>query len=175
MEKQVWRMQMKDKKQVKVEVKEMPELHVAYVRHTGPYKGDAKLFAGLFGKLMEWAGPRGLLRFPETMVLSVYHDDPEITEEDKLRTSACITVPEDTRVEREIGKMTVPGGKYAVGRFELDPDEYEEAWNMLYGDWLPESGYQLDDRPCFEIYQNDPKEHPENKHIVDICVPVKPF
>ena len=21
---------------------------------------------------------------------------------------------------------------------------------------------------------NDPKEHPENKHIVDICIPVKP-
>ncbi len=46
---------MKDKKQIKIEVKELPELHVAYVRHTSPYKGDAQLFAGLFGKLMEFA------------------------------------------------------------------------------------------------------------------------
>ena len=29
--------------------------------------------------------------------------------------------------------------------------------------------------PCFEICHNDPKEHPEHKHIVDICVPVKPL
>ncbi len=26
-------------KDIKVEVKEMPELHVAYIRHTGPFKG----------------------------------------------------------------------------------------------------------------------------------------
>ena len=162
-------------KDVKIEVKEMPELNVAYIQHIGPYKGDTKLFAGLFGKLMGWAGPRGLLNSPETMVLSVYYDDPKTTEEDKSRMSACITVPEDTEVEGEIGKMTVPGGMYAVGRFELDPDEYEEAWNMVYGDWLPESGYQFDDRPSLEIYRNDPNEHPENKHIVDICIPVKPL
>lgn len=162
-------------KDVKIEVKEMPELNVAYVQHIGPYKGDTKLFAGLFGKLMGWAGPRGLLSSPETLVLSVYYDDPKTTEEDKFRTSACITVPEGTEVEGEIGKMTVPGGMYAVGRFELDPDEYEEAWNMIYGDWLPESRYQSDDRPSLEIYRNDPNAHPENKHIVDICIPVKPL
>ena len=162
-------------KDVKIEVKEMPELNVACVQHIGPYKGDTKLFAGLFGKLMGWAGPRGLLNSPETMVLSVYYDDPKTTEEDKFRMRACITVPEDTEVEGDIGKMTVPGGMYAVGRFELDPDEYEEAWNLIYSDWLPESGYQSDDRPSLEIYRNDPNEHPENKHIVDICIPVKPL
>jgi AraC family transcriptional regulator len=43
------------------------------------------------------------------------------------------------------------------------------------GDWLPDSGYQPDDRPCYELYHNDPKEHPENKCIVDICIPVKPL
>lgn len=43
-------------KDVKIEVKEMPELNVAYVQHIGPYKGDTKLFAGLFEKLMGWAG-----------------------------------------------------------------------------------------------------------------------
>ena len=162
-------------KDVKIEVREMPELNVAHVQHIGPYKGDTKLFAGLFEKLMGWAGPRGLLNSPEIMALSVYHDDPKTTEEDKSRISVCITVPEDTEVEGEIGKMTVPAGMYAVGRFELDPDEYEEAWNMVYSDWLPESRYQSDDRPSFEIYRNDPNEHPENKHIVDICIPVKPL
>ena len=40
--------------------------------------------------------------------------------------------------------------------------------------WLPESGYEPDDRPCFEICHNDPKEHPEGKFVVDLCVPLKP-
>jgi AraC family transcriptional regulator len=58
---------------------------------------------------------------PETQVMAVYHDNPDITEESKLRTSACITVTEDTAVDGEIGKMTVPGGKYALARFESYP------------------------------------------------------
>ena len=97
--KQTWRVEMKNKDiQTQVEVKDMPEMHVAYVRHIGPYKGDQELFARLFNKLMAWAGPRGLLRFPETKLLTVYYDNPDITDEGKLRTDACITVPADTKV-----------------------------------------------------------------------------
>ena len=171
----IWRIKMKDKSQIQVEVKDMPELHVAYIRHTGPYQGDSGLFEDLFNRLMRWAGPRGLLRFPETMMLSVYHDDPHITDDDKLRTSVCITVPEDTPVDGEVGKMTIPGGKFAAARFELTTDEYSDAWDTVFGVWLPESGYQPDDRLCYELYLNDPKQHPEGKCIVDICIPVKPL
>jgi AraC family transcriptional regulator len=171
----IWRMKMKNSKELKVEVKEVPEMSVAYVRHIGPYAGNEELFKALYGKLMKWAGPRGLLRFPETKMLAIYHDDPKITDEAKLRTSVCITVPEDTATDGEVGKMTIPGGKFAVARFEIAGDEFEDAWNALLGGWMPESGFQCDDRLSYELCINDPKEHPERKHIVDICVPVKPL
>ena len=154
-----------------VDVREMPEMHVAYYRHVGSYSGVGEAF----DKLMRWAGPRGLLQFPKTKMLGVYHDDPEITEASRLRSSACITVPEGTEVGGEIGTMTVPGGRYAVASFEISHDRFGEAWDELMGKWLPESGYQPDDRPCYELYHNDPKTHPEGKFIVDICVPVKPL
>jgi len=152
----------------------MPEKSVAYVRHVGPYAGDTALFGRLFGKLMGWAGPRGLLQ-PEMQCMAVYHDDPKVTEDDRLRLSVCIPVPEDTKTDDGIGKMTIPAGKCAFARFELNPDEYSRAWDAVMGKWLPESGFQPDDRPCFELYHNDPKTHPEGLHIVDICVPVKPL
>lgn len=170
-----WRMKMNAEKEVNIEVKELPEMHVAYVRHIGPYKGNKALFEGLFMKLCSWAGARGLIRPNETQFLSIYLDDPDVTDEDKLRTDVCLTVPEDTAVDGEIGKATIPGGKYAVGHFELLPSEYENAWCSIMGGWLPESGFQGDDRPCFELYLNNQKEHPEGKCIVDICVPVKPL
>jgi AraC family transcriptional regulator len=157
--------------EMKVEVKEMPELHVAYIRHIGPYHEISEAFE----KLNRWAGPRGLINFPETKVLGVYHDNPDITEESKLRSSACITVPEDTLVEGEVGKMTIPGGLFAVAHVEIDEDQYAEAWDKLMGEWFPESGYQPDDRMCYELYLNDSKQHPEGKHIVDICEPVRPL
>ncbi|HPQ41968.1 MAG TPA: GyrI-like domain-containing protein [bacterium] len=40
---------------------------------------------------------------------------------------------------------------------------------------MPDSGWQPDDRPCFELCLNNPATHPERKHIVDICIPVKPL
>ena len=161
------------KNTMKVEVKDMPSMSVAYVRHIGPYKGDSELFKGLFGKLCGWAGPKGLIG-KDSKFLSVYYDDPAVTDEKKLRCDVCMTVPEDTEVDGEITKQVLDGGKCAVARFEIkDPSEYEDAWKAVYKDWLPESGYQPDDRPPFELYQNDPKEHPEGLHIVDICVPVK--
>ena len=166
---------MVNKLSLDVEVKELQPMHVAYIRHIGPYKGDTALFARLFNKLFSWAGAHDLLNFPDTKVISLYHDNPDVTDESKLRTSVCITVPESTEVDGEVGKMTIQGGKYAIAHFEISENEYEEAWNALYGTWLPESGYQPDDRPAFELYLNDPKEHPEHKYIVDIYMPVIPL
>ena len=157
-----------------VEVKEMPERNVAYVRHIGPYAGDAEVFRKIFEKLFSWAGPRGLIT-ASSEVLSVYHDDLNVTDEEKLRVDACLTVPEGTAAEGDIGTMTVPGGQFAVAHFEIKEDEYADAWDAVMGGWLPESGYQPDDRLCFERYLNKPEEHPEKKHIVDICVPVRPL
>ncbi|MDJ0764208.1 MAG: AraC family transcriptional regulator [Myxococcota bacterium] len=172
-----WRIEMTETKtEMKVEVSEVQEMNVAYVRHVGPYAGQSQVFEGLIGRLMTWAGPRGLIKFPETKMLSVYHDDPKVTEEDKLRVSMCITVPEDTNVDGEVGLMKIPGGTYAVAHCEItDPSGYANVWQALMGSWMPESGYQPADGVAYELYLNDPKQHPEGHHIVDLCVPVKPL
>jgi len=154
-----------------VEVKVMPEFHVAYIRHVGRYNR----IGASFERLMRWAGPRGLLRFPETSVIGIYHDSPDVTPVDQLRSDACVTVPVGTSVEGEVGAMTIPGGKFAVAHVEIDRTQYVEAWDRLIGDWLPRSGYQPDDRLCYELYLNKPEEHPEKKHIADICEPIRPL
>ena len=160
---------------MKVEVKKLDDMTVAYVRHIGPYAGDSDLFGKLFEKLYKWAGPRELLNFPETKTMSIYYDDPNVTDESKLRVDVGLTVPADTKVTGEIGKVIIEGGKYAIARFELKDNEYAEAWKKFMSEWLPDSGFVPDHKPCFEMYMNDPKQHPEGKCIVDICVPVKPM
>lgn len=172
---QSWRIKMSGIKELKtnVEIREFKPFTVAYVRHVGPYAADEKLFNTLFEKLFSWAGPRNLIR-EDSKILSIYHDNPDITDEEKLRVSICLEVPADTEVSGEIGKMEIPGGKYAAGHFELTAEDYGDAWQMMYAGWLPKSGYEPDDRPCFELMLNDPKSHPEGKHLVDICISVKP-
>jgi AraC family transcriptional regulator len=159
-----------------IEVKSVNEFSVAYIRYIGPYKGNSELFENLFTRLFNWAMPKNLCQFPQTKVLSIYHDNPDITDEDKLRTSICISVPDNTEAGGEIGKMKVAGATYAIFSFELSGSkEYEHAWAYVFSEWLPTSGYQPDNFPSFEMYLNNPAEHPQKKHIVDIYVPVKPM
>jgi len=169
------RNKMFNSKNTKVEIRDTKELTVAYVRHTGLYKNNEELFCSLWGKLMSWAGPRGLLSKGDFKMICMYHDVPEITDDKNLRLSVCVSVPEDTEVSGEVGKMVIPGGRCAVGRFEVGSSEFQSAWDYMYSDWLPQSGFQPDDRSSYEILLNSPHEHPEHKHIVEICIPVKPL
>ena len=157
-----------------IAIKEIPDIHVAYVRHIGRYKGDAELFNKLFMKLAKWAGPRGLIG-PDTKAISLYNDIPEITDENNLRLTACISIPKGTSVTRDIGELTIVGGVYAVARFEITKDEFEMAWDYVYKDWLMNSGYQPDDKPSFEMMLNKPDDKPGFKYLVDFFLPVKPM
>ncbi|HOD73977.1 MAG TPA: GyrI-like domain-containing protein, partial [Candidatus Bipolaricaulis anaerobius] len=129
-----------------VEVKELPELHVACIRHVGPYNR----IGSAFERLLHWAGPRGLLRFPETKVIAVYHNDPDVVEEANLTSSVCITVPENTAVEDPVKRMTIPGGLFAVAHVEIAGDQFGAAWDALM-EWISTSGYQPDDRIYYEV------------------------
>ncbi len=42
--------------------------------------------------------------------------------------------------------MSVPGGLFAVGHFEIDPDQYAQARDKLINEWLPNSAYRSDNR-----------------------------
>lgn len=165
-----WRTDMELNKSV--EIKDLPKMTLAYVRHIGPYQGNEKLFEELWNKLFSWAGPRNLIGGPDFKSLIIYHDDPNVTVEDKLRMSVCITVPPATKVDGEVGKMELEAAKYVVARFVVDATQFGEAWQWLYGVWFPSSGFQPDDKPCFEMYPEEPKN---GKFTVDICVPVKPL
>lgn len=159
-------------KNMKVDIKTLPDMTLAYIRHIGPYKGNPKLFEDLFGKLCSWAGPRGLVE-KDTKFLCIYYDGPEVTDESKLRMDVCLTVPKDTKTDGEIGKQGIRGGEYAVTRCVIgESKEYEKYWGELYANWLPQSGYRPDDKPPFEMYPVDCKLE-NGDMVVDICIPVK--
>lgn len=154
-----------------VEVKDLPAYHVAYARHLGPYGEEGSSEA--FGRLMQWAGPRGFAMGGK--MIGICWDSPELTPPERVRFDACITVPEGTQTTGDIGTQTVPGGKYAVYHAEVTTEEFAGLWNRMMCEWLPQSGYQPDDRPGYEVYYNHADMHPERKWIVDVCVPVRPL
>jgi AraC family transcriptional regulator len=54
--------------------------------------------------------------------------------------------------------------------------EIRAAWDTLYRTWLPGSGYESDDRPCFELYRGNPAvEGKPGAFRCDLCLPVRPL
>lgn len=151
------------------EIKTLEPKQVIYARHIGAYQemGEA------IGRLMQWAYPRGLVGNAPGLG-TCYLDDPAVTPTDKLQCDAFLVVDGDVKVDGGIGKYTIDGGRYAVGRFEIAMDEFGDAWQSMCK-LIVDNGFVSIDGYHYEMYLNNYDEHPEKKHIVDICIPVKPM
>ncbi|MCK9208328.1 MAG: AraC family transcriptional regulator [Salinivirgaceae bacterium] len=151
----------------KIEIKEMPKLDVAFITQIGENGLDKA-----FEKLVKWARPKGLLESKDFRMARVYHDSFKITEPEKVRMSVCILLKEPLEVSGEIGLTTIEKGKFIVGHFEIEPEDFEKSWSGLYI-WMNENGFQKAERNPFEIFHNNYHEHPEKKSIVDLYIPIK--
>ncbi len=161
-------------KPIELTIQSAEPVKVLYVRYTGAYKGNSDLFSKLFTKLYRFADKNSLAT-QETKWFAVYHDYSDLTSEEKLRLSVCMSVKGDVESKGEFGCMELAGGKYAVGRFLLGTDEYQSAWNYMISKWLPDSGYSPDDRFCFEYYPPQEKEEDHERRIVEIYIPITPL
>ena len=163
-----------------VEIKNLPDFHVAFVRHIQGYqKGvPSQQIGEAFQRVSKWAGARDLLG-PATLLIGIPYDNPAITPNDKCRYDACVTVPGETSAAGgEVGIQDIAGGKYAVCHLDVSAAEAQaigKAVDRLYGEWLPQSGYQADDKPPLEIYYPTPDKPAGAWISMDFCLPVKPL
>lgn len=143
-------------------------VHVAYLRHTGPYgPAIAKFWMETVAPWMATNNLFGRERF------GIGLDDPSVTKIDRCRYDACVTSPEGEVLTGKPHHKMIPGGRYAALAFEGVGAELPRVWDALLRDWLPKSGLQLDSRPFFEYYPVDGKYDPKTgRFSCDVCVPV---
>lgn len=160
-----------------ITVVNLDEKQVAYVRHTGTYETLAKEYANLMQTLFDYAEKQHLLVNGQNWPLAIYHDNPEFGEESQFRTSLCLTVPEDILVHEDgiLGRMKLEGGLYAVGHFQIRQEQFSDAWNYMYQEWLTCSSYVPRNSYPFEVYLNNPYDNESHIIEVDICVPIEPI
>jgi len=105
--------------------------------------------------------------------IAIYHDDPKVTEESKLRTDVCLVLPKKAEPKGEIGIKTIEGGKYAMFLYTGYYEYLGAVYDTIYGKWLPESGQKLRNYHCFEKYINNPNDTPPEKLKTEIYVPIE--
>ncbi|MCC3214176.1 AraC family transcriptional regulator [Chryseobacterium sp. X308] len=155
------------KMNLKIEVKEMPEMNLASVMSLGMGNVEPS-----FNVLIDWAKKKNLFPRQHLKMISVYHDSCKITPPDKVRIHACMLLDEKLQQqEGEVFSETLEGGKYIVGSGEVTLDDFEQCWVSLFL-WMNENNYTMRRTFPYEIYHSNFKEHPEGKMIVDFCVPV---
>jgi len=59
---------------------------------------------------------------------------------------------------------TLPGGRYAVAQFKGPSSSIAETWMRMTREWLPASGLQWDERPCFERFSAATAMDPATGH-----------
>ena len=153
-----------------VTIEEMPELRVGAVRHVGPYNQIPNAFVKL-GEIVKRAG---LQPHNGMTMLAIYHDDPETTPQDELRSDAGLTFPTKARMPEGLRELTLPSGRYArtthIGPYE----ELGDAWARFMGEWLPRSAERLAESPSYEIYRNTPENAEKHELRTDLYIPLHP-
>jgi AraC family transcriptional regulator len=101
---------------------------------------------------------------------SLYFDN--FSPDKEFEKWAVIEVTDFNTVPDEMEKVVLPGGLYAVFIHKGAANTGPETFKYIFGTWLPNSDYSLDNRPHFEIlgkkYKNDDPNSEE-----EIWIPVK--
>jgi len=147
---------------------DLKEIRLAGISHVG----EIDKMSVTFQKLMTWAYNEEVIDSSNFKALTIYHDNPNVTPISKIRYSACITISTDFKEHEDIRSIVINGGIYIIARFEINAEQISNAWRNM-NIWIIENGYQFRDSNYFEIYHNDHTQHPENKFIIDICIPIQ--
>jgi len=158
------------RKNMNATIEKLPDYRIAYMRQIGPYgPGNVQLMQ----RLKKWAVTRDLLT-ESSIILGIAHDDPEVTPAENCRYDTCLVLSEDYALESSVNETRLPGGIYARFPVEHTAEAIGRAWEEIFSLWLPDSGYQIDDRPVFERYLGASVDLRIEPAACEICVPVKP-
>lgn len=149
---------------------QLPEKTAIYIGMTGDYQ--SLNYEDAWKKLWEQVKEQKLFSAGiEHIGLS--HDNPHVTEADKLRYDACLVIHKPAKPIGEIGVKQIAGGKYACFLYQGSYKKLDEVYDYIYYDWLIKSGLELRNAPTFEKYISNPNQVEESKLKTEIYVPVQ--
>lgn len=152
---------------MKYEIKELPEVRVAYLRYKGPFgAGIGEFWKEVF---TPWQKAYGLVG---KVTYGVAQDDPSTTPASECRYDACVEVSADYEAKPPAQLGSIPAGRYAVAQFKGTADQVSEAWGEFFGQLQAEG--KAAEGVCFERYPADYAMDPDTGVFTsELCIPVK--
>ena len=153
-----------------VGIVDFTETKVALLQH----RGAPDLVMESAARFIQWRKETGLSPVKTSRTFGIPYNDPNITPPEEFRFDICGVIDEDVP-ENDHGVKTgmIPGGRCAVVRHKGSLDAISDSVYYLYRDWLPESGEELRDFPCYFHYLNLISEVDECDLLTDIYLPLE--
>lgn len=64
---------------------------------------------------------------------------------------AAVETESVSEIPTGMERIMIPGGEYAVFVHKGTPQMFARTFGYIVGEWLPASGFEIDDRPQFEV------------------------
>jgi len=85
---------------------------------------------------------------------------------------AAVEVSNFDNIPESLDPFKLSGGDYAVFIYKGTPQEFHKMASYIYGEWIPKSKYQLDNRPHFEIIPEHNKPNDPNAEE-EVWIPIR--
>jgi AraC family transcriptional regulator len=86
---------------------------------------------------------------------------------------AAVEVRGFADIPEDMETLILPGGTYAVFKYKGTVANFRGTARYIYGQWLPASAYELDDRPHFEILGKKYYGPDDPNSEEDVYIPIK--
>jgi AraC family transcriptional regulator len=149
-------------------IKTIPDLHLAYIRHTGSYDKAGSSFQ----RLMFWAATHLVLPL-KPVTIGIVHDNPELTAEPHIRFDACVLVSKEIKPRGEIGYKKIEGGTFAVFTYKGAYEGFYPVYDYIYTVCLFDNKFDLADKPALEWYVKSPPFYTPENLVTDFYVPIR--
>jgi AraC family transcriptional regulator len=160
------------KQTLPVRIAALPSYRVACMRYTGPYGPSG--IPRVWERLRKWQVARNVTT--GTVSLGIAYDNPSIAAAVTCRYDACVLVPMDFEADSRVHVTDTASGRYAVCKFNGAVAEIADVCDRTFGAWLPDSGFEPDDKPFIELYRDESGPDPGKGPIeVELCLPVRPL
>ncbi|AKF05700.1 Transcriptional regulator, AraC family protein [Sandaracinus amylolyticus] len=147
-----------------VELRDIAPFDVVVRRHVG----SCSMLDEAFGHVFAWAGARGVVP-GAARVVGLYHDDPEVTARDRLRSDVGIETSLAPGPASGLERRTIPGGRYAVALHVGPYHTIGSTYLALLGRWAPTTRAELAPEPVIEHYLT-PQDTPPDQHRTEVWI-----
>lgn len=152
-----------------VTVLDFTKREVALIEH----RGDPQLVFETAKKFITWRKTTGLSPIKTSETFGVPYGDPNDTPLDDFRFDICGShIGEVPNNDHGVIAGLIPGGRCAMAVHHGSHDSIGETIYYLYQKWLPESGKELRDYPCFFRYVNLVHEVDEKDLLTEVYLPI---